>query len=627
MASNTPNLSLRKPTNQDLVNVATDLSANFDKIDAHVTSATAHSGTYERVYAVAAGATVADVQAQVDAASAAGGGVVALADGSYSWTAALVPKSNVTLFGRHATVRRSGTGNLIHAATSSFSNFIIDGITFEGPVNETPSTPKRARTTSGTGCQTAVHIDGDLATGTGAITNFTMRNCTVQNCTALPIRIAGVRGVVRVVDCNFINNQDVGFLFCQEVIFADNHITMSADNGVSLSRGNTKVTCTGNTIDNCAYSGIHVAGFLTDIGPTNFTVVGNTVKNVGFNGIYADYAPKYGTIADNDIDCGYFRGPSDQASDANGAGIYLGGYPPSDRVTPTDWVTGVAVTGNHIRRAARCGIYLSGGKQISLVGNLIEDTGTQFLADGSTAIASSDATSNIGIYIEQSTTSTNVTVVANTMTDTRATAYANFAIVPQAPGSTITYLWNQMYGHRNAFNLFEGGVTRTWNQTNVFNQNTKHVLGATSGSNTGTGTIAGFDINGAAGSTRPFRLQTAGVDRWHLRANNTAEAGSNAGSDFELYARDDSGNALLVPITVRRSDGRITLAEAVHLALGTTTGTKIGTATTQKIGFFNATPIVQPAANPDTSGAALADLETEVNQLKALLRSLGLMAS
>lgn len=46
MASSTPNLSLRKPTNNDTVNVVTDLSENFDKIDAHVTSATAHSGTY-----------------------------------------------------------------------------------------------------------------------------------------------------------------------------------------------------------------------------------------------------------------------------------------------------------------------------------------------------------------------------------------------------------------------------------------------------------------------------------------------------------------------------------------------------------------------------------------------------
>lgn len=43
-------------------------------------------------------------------------------------------------------------------------------------------------------------------------------------------------------------------------------------------------------------------------------------------------------------------------------------------------------------------------------------------------------------------------------------------------------------------------------------------------------------------------------------------------------------------------------------------------------GFYGKTPVTQPAANPDTSGATLADLEAEVNQLKALLRSVGLMA-
>jgi len=69
-----------------------------------------------------------------------------------------------------------------------------------------------------------------------------------------------------------------------------------------------------------------------------------------------------------------------------------------------------------------------------------------------------------------------------------------------------------------------------------------------------------------------------------------------------------------------------TLRNGIDLVVGTTNGTRIGTATTQRIGFWNATPVVQPAANPDTSGATLAGLETEVNELKALLRSVGLMA-
>lgn len=44
-----------------------------------------------------------------------------------------------------------------------------------------------------------------------------------------------------------------------------------------------------------------------------------------------------------------------------------------------------------------------------------------------------------------------------------------------------------------------------------------------------------------------------------------------------------------------------------------------------RIGIFGATPITKPAANPDTSGATIAQLEAEVNELKATLRSLGLL--
>lgn len=48
----------------------------------------------------------------------------------------------------------------------------------------------------------------------------------------------------------------------------------------------------------------------------------------------------------------------------------------------------------------------------------------------------------------------------------------------------------------------------------------------------------------------------------------------------------------------------MTITDAKNIVLNATTGTKIGTATTQKLGFFNATPVVQPAANTDTSTGA-----------------------
>jgi hypothetical protein len=46
------------------------------------------------------------------------------------------------------------------------------------------------------------------------------------------------------------------------------------------------------------------------------------------------------------------------------------------------------------------------------------------------------------------------------------------------------------------------------------------------------------------------------------------------------------------------------IGEANDIAVGTTTGTKIGTATTQKLGFYNAAPVVQPAAVADITTTA-----------------------
>ena len=48
--------------------------------------------------------------------------------------------------------------------------------------------------------------------------------------------------------------------------------------------------------------------------------------------------------------------------------------------------------------------------------------------------------------------------------------------------------------------------------------------------------------------------------------------------------------------------GDTTIKDGKNIDLGTTTGTKIGTATTQKLAFYNSTPIVQ-RANADQAAA------------------------
>ena len=48
----------------------------------------------------------------------------------------------------------------------------------------------------------------------------------------------------------------------------------------------------------------------------------------------------------------------------------------------------------------------------------------------------------------------------------------------------------------------------------------------------------------------------------------------------------------------------LTVGDAVNIATNTSTGTKIGTATGQKIGFWNTTPVDQPAAVADLTVTA-----------------------
>ena len=74
--------------------------------------------------------------------------------------------------------------------------------------------------------------------------------------------------------------------------------------------------------------------------------------------------------------------------------------------------------------------------------------------------------------------------------------------------------------------------------------------------------------------------------------------------------------------------GTKTVFDGANLAFGTTTGTKLGTATTQKIGFYNVTPVDQPATVTDPTGGGVQDAEarTAINAIIDRLQELGLIA-
>jgi hypothetical protein len=65
-------------------------------------------------------------------------------------------------------------------------------------------------------------------------------------------------------------------------------------------------------------------------------------------------------------------------------------------------------------------------------------------------------------------------------------------------------------------------------------------------------------------------------------------------------------NATIINNYALGINGNFGIIDGSNIILGTTTGTKIGTSTTQKLGFYNAAPIVQPGAVTTTQGIATA---------------------
>lgn len=119
--------------------------------------------------------------------------------------------------------------------------------------------------------------------------------------------------------------------------------------------------------------------------------------------------------------------------------------------------------------------------------------------------------------------------------------------------------------------------------------------------------------------------------------NNKSLTGRNAGNtaDVEMI-RVSSNNAVelspggsicFVSADLALGPNRfLIMSEGANVSAGTTTGTRIGTAATQKLGFWNATPVVQPSNIVNADGT-LADLTTKFNALLAQRRTTGEMAA
>lgn len=136
-------------------------------------------------------------------------------------------------------------------------------------------------------------------------------------------------------------------------------------------------------------------------------------------------------------------------------------------------------------------------------------------------------------------------------------------------------------------------------------------------------TINGASFDGSANISAKLDDAAGADDNTDLNASTSAH-GLLRKLDNNIANYLNGQGAWSDPVTAG-----FTFQDGANIAINTTTGTKIGTGNTQKIGFFNATPVIQPLGVSDATGGATVDTEARsaINDLLARLRALGIIAT
>lgn len=158
-------------------------------------------------------------------------------------------------------------------------------------------------------------------------------------------------------------------------------------------------------------------------------------------------------------------------------------------------------------------------------------------------------------------------------------------------------------------------LTQTWNNAGV---TCRGVEIAITNTNSAADSTMFRILGGAAGTSQLFNVDKNGWINGPTGA--TMVIAPVSGNNLALYTQG-GGNVQFY--------SSLNLAEGGHFVCGTSNGNKFGTATTQKIAFWNATPVVQPTHIADPSGGAIIDAEarTAINSILAWQATLGLTAA
>ncbi|MDL2342274.1 MAG: right-handed parallel beta-helix repeat-containing protein [Patescibacteria group bacterium] len=492
-------------------------------------------------------------QATINTAlTAAAGGSVYLAEGTYTVSAAISIPNNTTLFGAGAGTlitipnAQNGSYNLIeNTDQSTGTRAFVHDLQIDG---------NKANQTSGS--MNGIYFIGmGSGSGTSAVEGTKITNVIVR-------KVFGGKGIGfsgssnGTITGNTVDGNSIGIYTTNSNYntFAGNMTQGNSLYGIWLVNGGNS-TITGNTVQANTSHGIYITS------SNGNTIGGNTIFANGGQGVFV-------TSANNTTITG-------NTSSANNYGFYVS---TSSNIT----ITGNSALANNIN-----GIILANSVYVTITGNSVQNnasTGIYLTTASNNTVGSNNlynnggATLNNSIYLD--TTSTTNTITGNDITDTSCTTTC-YAVNISDASSSANYLANNRFStssgtatindagtgtvYANQSNGANGAklVTRTANDTAAFSvQNAAGSALLTVDSTNGKVIAAALDVTNAAvlngtlsvASTSNLvgvvTLGTASTTSGQLKFYSATNTGS-----ITLQGASTAGNyTLSVPGTIAAND-------------------------------------------------------------------------
>lgn len=483
----------------------------------------------------------AAIQAALDAAKAAGGGIVFIPPGQYNVT-------SLSLVLSYTGISASPTPELV----------TIVGAGQASQINITNTDATAGITLSGGGYFAHFHVCdlalyGNEQCGDGLVLDFLLNRSVVERVSfyrfpkagtgTVPIRTAPETGVSGYAALRLKNAINTLVLNC----FADNVNTGCIVQG---------------QCDRCVF--------------VNFTVYG--YKRAGIDvvvGLGADLAT-YITSWGVSIIEPYFYGRR---------GAYNSEY------TPTDDSLGLAANGSD---NGRYGIKTEGASRIQIRGGWYEQTEFAIFAGqydvdlsgsggdeaGSGAISAN--VNNQGVMIEAprvgGSYSPTVYVYAPSGGD----------LVALEPSMTVTLAGGSM--SKRVFNAqtFSGTLSvagaASFDGVGSFADYLTATKGVLAGGSSRTAYIEGLRLSSASGFGRGITWYTGNTKRWELQGSTDTESGSDVGSDLKIFRYDDAGDFNGTAFTLARTSAAASFSGALTSAATLTAPTFVSSTTTSQSG-------------------------------------------